>query len=182
MCNLWWIVIALSICIVLIGIVITICCIYAEYKKDYYYKMSWKYISSYEYPDEREYKKAINEKENANRIYDRKINIEHFGNKLCWIFVPLIALVIIFTTITGIGVGASLCEYREFVETKQMVEDVYNGDYTQYENAGINIEIIELNKWLAHAKAEKQRFGDWSFYAGLDLDSLEYIKLTNIKE
>lgn len=68
-------------------------------------------------------------------------------------------------------------EYNEFLETKALVERVYQGDYEQYENAGANVKVIELNQWLAHAKSEKRQWGNWSMYCGLDVEHLDYIVL-----
>ena len=72
-------------------------------------------------------------------------------------------------------------EYNEFIETRTMVEQVYSGDYTELENAGLNNEIIEVNKWLAKAKASKKQWGNWSMYYALDLDSLDYIVLKKVE-
>ena len=74
-------------------------------------------------------------------------------------------------------------EYTEFIETQAMVEQVYNGDdYNQYENAGLNNKIIELNQWLASAKSDVKIYGNWSMYCTIDLNSLDYIKLVNTKD
>lgn len=68
-------------------------------------------------------------------------------------------------------------EYNEFVETKMMVEEVYQNDYEQFENAGLNIKILELNQWLAKAKAAKKQWGNWSKYCYLAIENLDYIVL-----
>lgn len=67
-------------------------------------------------------------------------------------------------------------EYSTFINTKEMVEFIYEED-NALENAGLTSKIIELNNWLASAKASKEIYGDWSMYYFLDLDSLEYIQL-----
>ena len=72
-------------------------------------------------------------------------------------------------------------EYYDFVETRTMVEQVYSGDYTELENAGLNNAIIEVNKWLTKAKASKKQWGNWSMYYALDLDSLDYIVLKKVE-
>ncbi len=67
-------------------------------------------------------------------------------------------------------------EYEEFINTKEIVETLYDENNT-LENAGLTSTVIELNNWLASAKASKVTWGNWSMYCYLDLDNLEYIQL-----
>ncbi len=72
-------------------------------------------------------------------------------------------------------------EYNEFLETKVLVEQIYQGNNDQYENAGLNTKIIELNQWLAHAKSEKKQWGNWSMYCNVDVENLDYIVLGGVQ-
>lgn len=106
--------------------------------------------------------------------YGRLDGLGYFG-----VVVTMIAG-IAFITVLLMSIINPICarnEYNTFIETQVMVEEVYNGEYTDYENAGLNNTIIEVNKWLAQAKASVKQWGNWSAYCGLDLNSLEYIKL-----
>lgn len=55
------------------------------------------------------------------------------------------------------------------IETIKNSKDLYNVSVTQ--------SIIEYNSKLASAKAEKELFGNWGFYIGDELDSIEPILL-----
>ena len=55
------------------------------------------------------------------------------------------------------------------IETIKNSKDLYNVSVTQ--------SIIEYNSKLASAKAEKESFGNWGFYIGDELDSIEPILL-----
>lgn len=55
------------------------------------------------------------------------------------------------------------------IETIKNSKDLYNVSVTQ--------SIIEYNSKLASAKAEKEFFGNWGFYIGDELDSIEPILL-----
>ena len=68
-------------------------------------------------------------------------------------------------------------KYATFIETQELVRVVYDGEYNEYENAGLNTKVVELNKWLAEARASKKNWGICSAYYSFDLDSLDYIKL-----
>lgn len=73
-------------------------------------------------------------------------------------------------------------EYNEFLETKALVEQVYQGNYEQYENAGLNVKIIEVNQWLAKAKSQKKQWGNWSMYCNVDVENLDYIVLGGVQQ
>lgn len=90
-------------------------------------------------------------------------------------FIAIVFLVIFIL----LAVVPPLCakqEYIEFVNTKEMVELVYEDDGS-IENAGLTSKIIEVNNWLAKARASKETYGDWSMYYYLDLNELDYIQL-----
>ena len=69
-------------------------------------------------------------------------------------------------------------EYSEYIRTYELVEDIYDSNQT-IENVGLTNKVIELNQWLASARADKETYGNWSIYYAIDLDNLEYIKLSN---
>ncbi len=100
------------------------------------------------------------------------------GSTLTEMFIVLtgasFALVLLFAIVNPITANK---EYNEFLETKALVEQVYQGDFTQYENLGLNSKIIELNQWLVQAKASKKQYGNWSMYYALDVENLDYIVL-----
>lgn len=72
-------------------------------------------------------------------------------------------------------------EYNEYINTYELVQELYDNDKT-LENAGLTLKVIELNQWLTSAKASNKTYGNWSMYCTIDLDNLEYIKLTNTKD
>lgn len=92
---------------------------------------------------------------------------------------------IIFIVIGGIGFLVSLFsgiftplnakrKYETFINQQEYVyEAIENGE--DYENIATTQIIIELNTWLAEAKASKSIYGCFSPYYYLDLDSLEPI-------
>lgn len=65
-------------------------------------------------------------------------------------------------------------ETAEFIINKEQVEQVVSsGD--SWENAMVTNTVIEMNKWLAQAKASKRSFGWFSMYVYEDVESLEPI-------
>ena len=69
-------------------------------------------------------------------------------------------------------------EIRTFKNYQEMVEKVYqNEDIT---DVAMNLKIIEMNQWLAQARAKEETYGIFSFYSG-KLDDLEYI-IINMEE
>lgn len=93
---------------------------------------------------------------------------------LLWSFAFAIAFIIgLVATILPIQAKE---EYRKFVNTSEMVQEVYDAGQT-LENAGLTAKVIELNSWLSDARVSQELYGNWSMYCNLDLDSLEYIKL-----
>ena len=66
-------------------------------------------------------------------------------------------------------------EYTEFLEQKALIEEtIKSGE--EYDNVAINQSIIEANKWLSAAKADKKTYGCFSDYYNIDLESIEPIK------
>ena len=68
-------------------------------------------------------------------------------------------------------------EYAEYIEIKAYIEETYKGGNDFIPDYGISNSIIEVNQWLAKAKASKKSFGRWSKYYSLDLSEEEFIKL-----
>lgn len=124
---------------------------------------------SYYYKGDRE-----GELEELRKVYDRNVTRQ--------------AISFIIAGIVGISLVACLfavpsvyCDarnkYSTFIETQELVRVVYDGKYDEYENAGLNTKIVEVNQWLAEARASKKNWGICSAYYSFDLDSLDYIKL-----
>ncbi len=67
-------------------------------------------------------------------------------------------------------------EYKEFIATSEMIEQVYKEEQT-LENAGLNQKVLEMNAWLTNARADKEVWGSWSIYCYLDLNEVKYISL-----
>lgn len=171
MYNVWWLVIAFGIATILSCVpAIVIAGI-----SNYYYKKKegcWnKRINLPYYSDKY---KELDEKEN---LYKQKW--EKMPNP-AWMFIVSVVLafcLLITILIASINTVCTKNEYAEFIETQRLVQEVYNGDYGEYENVGLNNKIIELNQWLAQAKASKKQWGNWSPYCIVDVDSLDYIVL-----
>lgn len=67
-------------------------------------------------------------------------------------------------------------ELQEFKNTYEMAQEMFqNGG--DLERAGISGKAIEINQWLAKARADIEIRGNWSKYCTLNLASIEYIKL-----
>jgi hypothetical protein len=92
-----------------------------------------------------------------------------------------ITLGIIFAIVAFISLIAAIVnpivakqEVTEFNYTKQMViETVDKGSNEQ--NYAVTNTVIEMNKWLADARASKDFYGIFSAYYLLDLDSIDPI-------
>ena len=119
-----------------------------------------------------QYKQEIIDKH--EKSYDKK-------RKIMWtisIFAIIMAIgLFICVMVVPVNYCSARDEYATFIETQELVETVYSGEYTEYENAGLNTKIVEVNQWLAQARASKKNWGICSIYYSFDLDSLEYIKL-----
>lgn len=105
--------------------------------------------------------------------YDSEYTLELSG---VIIIALAITLIITFISLSICFPKMARQEYQTFINTQELVEEIYNEDST-LENAGLTNIIIDLNKWLAEAKASKEIYGNWSMYYALDLDNLEYIQL-----
>lgn len=83
---------------------------------------------------------------------------------------------LVFTLIAIIFPLNGKREYEAFLENRVIIEEVID-DSNGLENAGINNLIIETNKWLAEAKANKKVYGIFSSYYGLPIEEIEPIKI-----
>lgn len=150
MYNLWWIVIGSGI-LILIGIVLLII---TSNKKQKLYDGWWQ----------------------KQKLYNRWDTIGNFiigfviNFSLCFIITLLISIILPLN---------AKREYKEYLYNKQMIEMTYNSEVKDFENAGINSKIIELNQWVVKVKASKAQYGNWSSYCVIDVDGLEYIQLKN---
>ena len=91
------------------------------------------------------------------------------GALICWIGAFIIGLVILI---------ASLMipqEINEFELYQEMVETSYSETETEL-NIAMNIQVIEMNTWLASVRASEETYGIFSFYRN-KLDDLEYIEI-----
>lgn len=175
MYNAWWIAVGASIGI---GITIIIPVVFAilkkifESKKDLHYS-EWCKVR-YDYSD-----KSRDEKYDAYLLWQSKYDKVDVSMLCDYVVMGIFGCILFLTLlIGGINVACTKDEYNQFVETQVMVEQIYNGDgYTEYENAGINNKIIEMNQWLVKAKTSKKQWGNWSVYCMFDIDSLDYIVL-----
>ena len=66
-------------------------------------------------------------------------------------------------------------EIREFELYQELVEASYSETETEL-NYAMNIQVIELNTWLASVRASEETYGIFSFYRN-KLDDLEYIEI-----
>jgi glucan phosphoethanolaminetransferase (alkaline phosphatase superfamily) len=66
-------------------------------------------------------------------------------------------------------------EVKTFELYQEMIEASYSEDETEL-NYAMNIQVIELNTWLAEARACEETYGIFSFYKG-KLDDLEYVEI-----
>ena len=83
----------------------------------------------------------------------------------------IIIVIIIFLICSPLGVKQEINTFNRYQE---LVDTVYNnGDIT---DTATNIKIIEMNEWLAGARAKEETYGIFSFYKG-KLDGLEYITI-----
>ena len=66
-------------------------------------------------------------------------------------------------------------EVNTFKRYQELVEVSYSETETEL-NFAMNIQVIELNTWLAEARATEETYGIFSFYRN-KLDDLEYIQI-----
>lgn len=171
MYNAWWIAIGFGILMVIFAVIIVILKTkkYKAYEKyaiaeKIYLEMAW---------GSPEKKKA---REEYNNLHEKFANIQcpFWIKTLMWIF---FAGTLATAFITSMLIIDTKQVYNEFIETQIMVEEVYNADFNQYENLGLNNKIIEMNEWLVNAKASKKQWGNWSYYCVVDVENLDYITL-----
>ena len=102
-------------------------------------------------------------------------------NYLCLGFgiILIILMGATFLVCLGFSIINPICakqEYQTFEIQKEFVQEAYENG-TDADNIAITQTVIEMNTWLAEAKASKQTLGNWSAYYNIDLDSLEPITL-----
>ena len=98
------------------------------------------------------------------RWSDWDMGVITFG--VCAIIIGLVVL---------IGPLFARQEINTFKRYQELVEASYSKEETEL-NYAMNIQVIELNTWLAEARASEETFGIFSFYRG-QLDDLEYIEI-----
>lgn len=101
-----------------------------------------------------------------------KYNSETWG----YVCGTLFLAVLICTTICIDKTVSVKQEYAKYQEVQTMVQEIYDSG-KDYDNIGVSSKIIEVNEWLANAKASKKQWGNWSKYCTVDIDGLEYITL-----
>jgi hypothetical protein len=79
---------------------------------------------------------------------------------LCAIFVPM-------------GAAREVAYWSEFTP---MVENVISNS-NSLQDVGITGKVVEYNSWLAEARSSQEVYKNFSSYYGIDLSSLEYIKI-----
>lgn len=170
MYNAWWIAIGFGILMVIFAVInIPLYIKQRRIAEQYYEARERAYGATWNDP---KYKEKWRQYHNLQDKYDKDIPY-YF-----WICFAICALIVFITIMVASALTIKTKqEYNQFIETQTMVEEVYNGDYTQYENLGLNNKIIELNQWLVNAKTSKKQWGNWSYYCVVDVESLNYITL-----
>ena len=85
------------------------------------------------------------------------------------------AISLIFAVVTLLYPFVIKEEVNTFKRYQGLVEASYSEEEMEL-NYAINIQVIELNVWLAKARAMEETYGIFSFYSG-KLDDLEYIEI-----
>ena len=85
----------------------------------------------------------------------------------CGAFVILLVIIIIPLEVKQ--------ELNKFEQYQELIEASYSEEETEL-NFAMNIQVIELNTWLAEAKSYEETYGIFSFYHG-KLDALQYIEI-----
>lgn len=99
-----------------------------------------------------------------------------FGLGVC--LTVIFALVIIVLVLFAIFIPITAQQqYQEYIIQKEYVQEAYENG-TEYDNIAITQTIIEMNTWLAQAKASKQTYGNWSMYYNVDIENLAPISLS----
>ncbi len=84
----------------------------------------------------------------------------------------IIFVVLIIIAITPLAINRNIEKYKLMQE---VVEVTYSEEDAEL-NFAMNIKVLEMNSWLAGAKASEETYGIFSFYKG-KLDELEYIEI-----
>lgn len=106
-----------------------------------------------------------------NNIYCGDIN-----ELLCGlgILFAVVAVILIFVAIfVPVGAAREVAYWSEFAP---MVENTILGS-DSLQDIGITEKIIEYNSWLAEARSSQEIYKNFSNYYGIDLSTLEYIKI-----
>lgn len=101
-------------------------------------------------------------------IYDKHNLIHYKRNKIACL-VALLALMAIVSIVAIATPIQAKKEYIKFVEMKEILEN------SEFEDFSTDNTILELNEWLATARADKEAKGCFSKYYYLDLEALEPI-------
>lgn len=86
-----------------------------------------------------------------------------------WLVAFILLIVIIFNPLV------IKQEINKFEQYQELVEASYSEEETEL-NFAMNIQVIELNTWLAEARSFEETYGIFSFYRG-KIDDLKYIEL-----
>lgn len=85
-----------------------------------------------------------------------------------------VAIILIFIAIfVPLGARVEAVYWREFVP---MVENTILGS-DLLQDIGITEKVVEYNSWLAKARSSQEIYKNFSSYYGIDLSTLEYIKI-----
>jgi|LGOV01.1.fsa_nt_gb hypothetical protein len=95
------------------------------------------------------------------------------------IIILLFALGLIFFTMLGNPLYVKK-EINEFKQYQELIDYSYSQDVDDV-NFALNLQTVELNKWLASARAKEETYGIFSFYRG-KIDELEYIQIKGDSE
>ena len=109
--------------------------------------------------------------------YKQSRKYEVFDNvtDVCVGLTILNAILVVALTIVAICVPISAKnEMRQYQYQYEMCESLIE-DGSLEQNVLIGSVAKDANIWLANARADKARWGNWSMYYDCDLDSLKYI-------
>jgi hypothetical protein len=109
----------------------------------------------------------------SNIMYLKYYDIEILTLVLCTVFYGLAFVIVLTMAIIPITYRQEINTFKEY---ETLLEEVYDGG--SVEDTAINVQVIELNKWLSSAKASKQTYGIFSFYP----KEIEDFKYLTIKE
>ena len=105
----------------------------------------------------------------------RKYEVFDILTDICVGLIILNAILVIAVTIAAICVPISAKnEVRQYQYQYEMCESLI-ADGNLEQNVLIGSVAKDANIWLANARADKARWGNWSMYYDCDLDALKYI-------